>query len=286
MSGMDKFGTIVLPAAVFVGATMMATACGSDGTGGPVECPTIDDASTSTGDSTGATMNETSSTGSGMEDPMEAEFTPQEIAAKLHGCSKLRYATLGTMLSERGVDTSTFGGSGANCKTDQPNDCPADERCYCSDPPCVDVGNETGNNGECVSAPETPGFLYTTGEDSFSVPKLDSRRAEKDGHTTASAMRLFDIFIQAAPQIIANIDNPAMAPACVLGGQSRPMFDPADGSCVEESISCLLGTPATEDHVLLCNLILDKADPLDAADVTRKQHIAVASILAAAHSCE
>jgi hypothetical protein len=140
--------------------------------------------------------------------------------------------------------------------------------------------------GMCVATPESPGFLYSTAADAFSVPKMDSRRQEKDGHTTASAMRLFDIFIQAAPQIIANIENPALAPACVLRGETHPMFDPADGSCVAESISCLIGTPATPDHVLLCNLILDKADPLDPADVERKQHIAVASMLAAAHSCE
>jgi hypothetical protein len=275
-----------LPAALIVSTALIASACNSDG-GPEVECPTNENETSSGSESTGSTMNETSSTGTGMEENPVATFTPQEVAAKLHGCSKLRYATIGRMLEERGVDTTTFMGSGDPCQTDSNGPfCDAGERCYCATAPCAQVGASAGNQGECVASPESPGFLYSTAEDAFGVPKMDSRRSEKDGHTTASAMRLFDIFIQAAPQIIANIDDPTAAPACVLDGLSRPMFHPADGSCIEESISCLLGTPATEDHVLLCNLILDKADPLDAADVIRKQHIAVAAMLAAAHSCE
>lgn len=242
MLKLNQLSSWAVPTVVFVSATLMASACGTS-SGGEIDCPTNQNTETTgTGESTGSTMNETSSTGTGMENPVEPTFTPQEVAAKLHGCRKFRYDTIGTMLTERGVDMTNV---------------------------TVDSSGE----------------LYATSLDTFSVPKMDSRRAEKDGHTTASAMRLFDIFVQAAPEIIANIQNPALAPACVLNGQTRPMFA-ADGSCVEESISCLMGMPATEDHVLLCNLILDKADPLDAEDVTRKQHIAVATILAAAHSCE
>ncbi len=231
-----------VPTALLVSATLMAPACGTDGNGAEIECPTTEETTaTGSGGSTGNTMNETSMA-AGMDNPVGPEFTPQEVAAKLHGCRKLRYDTIGTMLEERGVDMQAV-------------------------------------------AADSPGLLYSTGLDAFSVPKMDARRAEKDGHTTASAMRLFDIFVMAAPQIIANISNPTLAPACILNGQTRPMFA-ADGSCVQESISCLMGTPATDEHVLLCNLILDKADPIDAEDVTRKQHIAVATILAAAHACE
>jgi hypothetical protein len=129
------------------------------------------------------------------------------------------------------------------------------------------------------------GALYSGGQDAFSVPKLDSRRGEKDGHTTASAMKLFDVFVQAAPEIVANISSPQLAPACTINGQNPEMFA-ADGSCIEEAVSCLIGYPATEDHMLLCNLIVDKADPGDAADVSNKRHIAVATLLSAAHSCE
>ena len=262
-------------------ATLFGFACNGDN---PIpECNNNNNGSggsTSTGEGGGATTS-----GAGGNETQG--YTPQEVSAKLHHCRKLRYDTLGDILADRGVDTATFFGSGNGCQTDNNGPfCPSGERCYCFDPPCVQTGNDPGNQGMCVAAPESPGFLYSTALDAFSVPKMDSRRGEKDGHTTASAMRLFDIFVQAAPQIIANIENPILAPACVLGGETHPMFDPVDGSCVEESISCLMGTAATEDHVVLCNLILDKAAPGDAADLVVKQHIAVATILAAAHSCE
>jgi hypothetical protein len=94
-----------------------------------------------------------------------------------------------------------------------------------------------------------------------------------------------DIFIQSAPQIITNISDPLKAPACTLSGKNMPMFA-SDGSCVEESVSCLIGTPATDDHMLLCNLILQKAKPGDASDLSKKRNIAVAVLLSAAHSCQ
>ena len=94
-----------------------------------------------------------------------------------------------------------------------------------------------------------------------------------------------DIFIQAAPQIITNIGDPQKAPACTLNGKNLPMFA-ADGSCVEESVSCLIGLPATEDHMLLCNLLVDKADKKNLTDVAKKRNMAVATLLAASHTCQ
>ncbi len=274
---------LTAPQSLGLGAVVMITAaaCASD----PVNpddytCPTpqTDD------DGGGGHQNEG---GGNQGGGGPGELTPQEVSAKLHGCRKMRFDALGSLLADRGVDLLTFGGSGNNCQNDANGPtCASNEYCYCANPPCVQVGGSPGNQGQCVAKPATPGFLYQSGIDAFGVPKIDSRQGEKDGHTTASAMRLFDIFIQAAPQIIANIQDPQKAPACVLQGQTHPMFDPLDGSCVEESVSCLLGTPATDDHLLLCNLIVDKANPNDPVDVQKKQYIAVASILAAAHSCE
>jgi hypothetical protein len=174
--------------------------------------------------------------------------------------------------------------------------CPAGEVCFCNQDDkvneinrgCLDVGNNSpdAKDGYCVSKPSTAGYLYFSGKDALGVPKLDSRLSEKDEHSTASAMRLMDIFVQSAPQIIMNIGNSLKAPACTLNGKNRPMFDPSDGSCVEESVSCLIGQPATEDHMLLCNLIVQKANPGDQTDLTKKRNIAVAVLLSAAHSCQ
>lgn len=273
---------------------LLLTACASDPASGPVTCPTDDSGTggsttaTGTGGSDSGTGGTASGTATGTGTGSETqEWAPQEIAAKIHGCRKLRYQSLGSLLVDRGVDLASFGGSQSACQQDANGPfCGNGEQCFCPNPPCIQVGNNQGNQGMCVAAPATPGLLYQSAADAFSFPKVDSRRGEKDGHTTASAMRLFDIFVQAAPQIIANIEDPQLAPACVLNGQTHPMFDPVDGSCVEESVSCLIGYPATDEHLLLCDLVVDKADPNDPQDLTIKRHIAVASLLSAAHSCE
>ena len=248
-----------------------------------------------------------------------------EIASRLHSCHKLSYSQLGNFLKARGVavpqgglvDTkmtttpvfgqnvtlsNIFGGSGNSCEmaiTDAngTNDpvCSSNETCFCNQDDknnqvnrsCLDVGNNSPDaaDGYCVAKPATAGYLYFAGKDALGFPKLDSRMAEKEEHSTASAMKLMDIFVQAAPQIIANISDPIKAPACTLNGKNKSMFS-TDGSCVEESVSCLIGTPATEDHMLLCNLLIDKADKSNLTDVSKKRIIAVAVLLSAAHSCQ
>lgn len=136
-----------------------------------------------------------------------------------------------------------------------------------------------------VSNPDSAGELYKGAKDTFGVPPQDSRTNERSFHTTAEATKLFDIFLRAAPEIVANIGNPAVAPACSWNGVNKPMFE-ADNSCVKESVSCLLGRPATDDDMTLCNSVVQKADPANSADLTNKKYIAVATLLAAGHTCE
>lgn len=271
------------------------------------------------------TATSAASTGTGMELPQYDAPIADEIASRLHSCHKLSYTQLGNFLRTRGAAIpqgglsdirttqttifgqsvtlgSVFGGSGAGCEmaiTDAngTNDpvCSSGETCFCNQDDkanqvnrsCLDVGNNSPDaaDGYCVSKPPTAGFLYFAGKDALGVPKLDSRLAEKEEHSTASAMKLMDIFVQAAPQIIMNIGDPSKAPACTLNGKNLPMFA-SDGSCVEESVSCLIGIPATDDHMLLCNLLVDKADKNNLTDVIKKRTIAVAALLSAAHSCQ
>ena len=227
------------------------------------------------------------------------------VAVPLNVSSDLKSTTVSVFGMSQTL-TQLFGGSGASCEmadtvangSGTANDplCLANEVCFCNQDDkqaevnrtCVDVGNNSpdAKDGYCVSKLATPGYLYFTGKNAFGVPKLDSRLGEKDEHTTASAMRLMDVFVQAAPQIISNIGDPTKAPACTLNGKNKPMFDLADGSCVEESVSCLIGQPATDDHLLLCDLILQKAKPGDLSDLNKKRSIAVAVLLSAAHSCQ
>lgn len=281
--------------------------------------------STSVTSGAGGTETVTTS-GGGMSDVPEYESPQlDEISSRLHSCHKLTYSQLGNLLRNRGAVIppgevsdlrttqvsvfgmtqtlgSVFGGSGSVCEmavtvANGTNDpvCPSNEICFCNQDDklsqvnrsCLDVGNNSPDaaDGFCVAKPATSGYLYFTGKDALGYPKLDSRLGEKEEHSTASAMKLMDIFIQAAPQIISNIGEPAKAPACTMNGKNKPMFA-LDGSCVEESVSCLLGIPATDDHMLLCNLLIDKANKNDFNDLIKKRNIAVAVLLSAAHSCQ
>ena len=71
-----------------------------------------------------------------------------------------------------------------------------------------------------------------------------------------------------------------------MAGVGKPMFDPMTGKCVQDSLTCLMGRPATSDDVTLCNLMLSQATPGDMNDLTLKQNIAVAAFLSAAMTCE
>jgi hypothetical protein len=90
----------------------------------------------------------------------------------------------------------------------------------------------------------------------------------------------------AAPEIIANIGSATMAPLCTYNGVNKPMFDPMSGACVYESVSCIMGRPATPDDLALCDNVLAQADPSVMNDLAIKQNIAVAMLLSAAHTCE
>lgn len=227
------------------------------------------------------------------------------VALPTSAASDLKSATVSVFGMTQTL-SQIFGGSGSVCEmadttangSGPVNDplCPVGEACFCNQDDklnevnrtCLDVGNNSpdAKDGYCVTKIPNAGYLYFTGKNSLGVPKLDSRLAEKDEHTTASTMKLMDIFIQSAPQIISNIGDPTKAPACTLNGKNLPMFDPKDGSCVEETVSCLIGQPATDDHVLLCNLIIQKANPGDLSDLNKKRIIAVSTLLSAAHSCQ
>lgn len=139
-----------------------------------------------------------------------------------------------------------------------------------------------GVNLAATGTPKTAGQLYATGGDALGIAKFDAREAEANFHTTSGATKLFDIFIQASPEIIANIQN---ADACKINGVGKPMFDATDGTCVRETLSCLMGRPATADDLILCNQLASSHDGTQ-ADIDRKRQLAVAVFLSAAHTCE
>lgn len=176
-------------------------------------------------------------------DPLEIakqreEEGPPEIRTRLHSCQKLPIATIRNVLTDLGVDLSMKAGQGQ---------------------------------------PPTAGDLLNAGGTALGAANYPARVGEALVWTAAGAAKQFDIFVQAAPEIIANIST---APACQVNGTGPQMFD-ANDQCNADAISCLIGRPATPEHVAICNSLVVSASTPD-----KGKAIAVATMLSAAHSCE
>lgn len=160
---------------------------------------------------------------------------PPEISTRMHSCQKLKYATLGNVLKDLGVDFTK------------------------------------------MSMPPSAGELYAGGAQAMGGPNYAARVAETVELTAAGATKLFDIFVAAAPEVIAAMP---MSQRCLVGTTPTAMFDAA-GHCTMAGITCLQGAPASQAQVDLCNQALTEGSTPQIS-----QTIAVATILAAAHTCE
>jgi hypothetical protein len=141
------------------------------------------------------------------------------------------------------------------------------------------VGRILQSRGVDVTADNelSAGFLWRNGAAALGAPKLDVRSREKTEITTAAAARLFDIFAQAAPEIIAAMPT---LESCTVDGVGTEMFNAA-GQCTMDGIACLTGVPATASHLELCNEMVNRA-----TTPQKGQELAVAALAAAAHTCE
>jgi hypothetical protein len=125
--------------------------------------------------------------------------------------------------------------------------------------------------------PNTAAALYASGGAAMGTANYASRVRESAAITTSQASRLFDICASAAPDIITALSNNAVV-RC-QGGASPALFD--GNTCRVEGISCLIGSPASQAHVDLCNRTITSASNTDVG-----KRMAVAVILAAALTCE
>jgi len=121
------------------------------------------------------------------------------------------------------------------------------------------------------------GRLWRESDQALGAPNYAARQREARELSTATASKLFDIFVQAAPEIIAALPNRA---ECQVAGVGVTLFN-AENQCNADGITCLLGVPATASHLELCNLTIQRASSVETGKL-----IAVASLLAAAHTCE
>ncbi len=121
------------------------------------------------------------------------------------------------------------------------------------------------------------GFIYRGSTVALGGPKYSDRVRETVELGIATASKLFDIYVQAAPELIANMPTRA---ACMKGGTPAQLFD-ASNKCVASGFSCLMGLPASAEHLAICNETIKRA-----ADVESGKRMAVALLAAAAHTCE
>jgi hypothetical protein len=117
------------------------------------------------------------------------------------------------------------------------------------------------------------GDLYRSGSQALGAPNYDARVPEAIEPTAAGATKLMDIFVQAASEIQANLSASTACPGVQL-------FD-AQGRCDADGLTCLLGYPATAQHLALCNQAVTQASTPQIG-----QTIAIAALMSAAHTCE
>ena len=218
------------------GGTPGGAPAGGDGSGGSTPGGSLGLSGGSTAGGTGNTFDHGND---GTADPFAVlqriqDEGPPEISTKMHSCEKMKYATVGNVLAQLGVNMGATGATSA-------------------------------------------AVLYKGGNQAMGAPNYAARVPESIELTTAGATKLFDIFVQAAPEIIAAMPNNA---ACKTAGTAAKMFD-ASNHCTPEGIACLQGAPATQAQIDLCNNILGSA-----SSATIGQTLAVASLLAASHTCE
>jgi hypothetical protein len=134
-----------------------------------------------------------------------------------------------------------------------------------------------GVNMDATSTPPSAGQLWKGAAGALGAANYDARVGETILWSSAGAAKLFDIFVQAAPEIIAALPN---VDQCKVDGTGPAMFDDQN-RCNPDAISCLIGRPAMSEHIAICNGVVTSASNIEAG-----KKIAVATILSAAHSCE
>jgi hypothetical protein len=141
------------------------------------------------------------------------------------------------------------------------------------------LGNVLASRGvDLTAAGElTAGNLYARGAPALGAASYATRVRENIELGLATTAKMFDLYVQAAPEIIANLPS---RPACQVDGKPSPLFDAAN-HCLPDGVSCLIGVPATATHLEVCNQTISRA-----ADVETGKRLAVAVLAAAAHTCE
>jgi len=231
---MNRFGTTLT---ILLGASLGLAACSDS-----IETPSGDDqpgGDTTSGGTTGSNGNTFDHENDGISvwdliNRLSVEGPPS-FTSHMHSCSKVRYATLGNVLTSLGVNL-------------------ADTTKY------------------------SAGQLYTAASTSMGIANYAQRVRETISVSASASSSTFDILAAAAPAITTALTTSAR---CQVNGVAGPALFDANNQCNIDAISCLIGQPATQGHVDICNLSVTKASTTDIGKT-----IAVAALLAAAYTCE
>ena len=136
-----------------------------------------------------------------------------EVTSRLHSCGKITYASLGNLLTTRGL---TGGGTR----------------------PQITV------NGQTQNAPSGQ-TIYNQSAAALGIANYPGRVPEAPFASTSAMAKMFDIFTMASyDAVAANWNAPACPGVKVLG---------ADGKFTKDGLSCLMGKPARDEHVAIAN---------------------------------
>ena len=127
------------------------------------------------------------------------------------------------------------------------------------------------------TTPLSAGDLYRSGGNAMGSPNFANRVRENIGVSTSGASREFDIFAAGADEIITAMPT---LDRCKVGGIGAQLFDATD-ACRADGIQCLIGVPPQQGHLDICNVSVTNA-----TDHATGKRLAVATLLAAAYTCE
>lgn len=133
----------------------------------------------------------------------------------------------------------------------------------------VDLGNKTAGS---------TGALYATGAQSLGVANYGGRVPEAVIASTAALSKQFDIFLAAGQEL-------QQQKTLTMPGCPNVQLIDGSGQFTGDGISCLMGKPASANHVLLANAAVSDAQS-KGLTMAEGQQLAIASILEAAHTCE
>jgi len=121
----------------------------------------------------------------------------------------------------------------------------------------------------------SPGYIWSTGVSALGVADYAARVPEMILPTTATEAKQMDVFVAAALMIPTST-----AMATTTGCPGVTLMD-STGAFTQDGLTCLMGKPATSEHLTIANqIVTDAPDPITGAE------LAISTLLEAAHTCE